>query len=219
MGLEDHGLFRLTDSGDSQDLAMAARRSSVSTLWHQQYGHLNVHYLSQLARDELVLGLPEIQTQQLGVCDACQAGKQHHTPFTSGNSWRASQVLQLVHADICGPMATLSILGSRYFLLFVDDFSRKMWVYFLKKKSDAFPVFQKFKPLVEKEFGKSIITLRSDNGGEFCSNVFSSFLDTHAIKCQLTTPHTPQQNSVVERQNKTITEMARSMLEHKHVRK
>ena len=56
VGLEDHGLFRLTDSNDSQDLAMAARRSSISTLWHQRYGHLNVHYLSQLARDELVLG-------------------------------------------------------------------------------------------------------------------------------------------------------------------
>ena len=70
-------------------------------------------------------------------------------------------------------MAT-PILGSRYFLLFVDDFSRKMSMYFLKKKSDAFPVFQMFKPLVEKESGTSIITLRSDNAGEFCSNEFSS---------------------------------------------
>ena len=104
-------------------------------------------------------------------------------------------------------MAT-PVLGFRYFLLFVDDFSRKMWVYFLKKKSDAFLVFQKFKPLVEKEFGKSIITLRSDNGGEFCSNEFSSFLDTHGIKCQLTTPHTPHHNNVVEHWNRTITKMA-----------
>ena len=63
MGLEDHGLFQLTDFGDSQDLAMAPWRSSLSTLWHQRYGHLNVHYLSRLARDELVLGLPEIQTR------------------------------------------------------------------------------------------------------------------------------------------------------------
>ena len=94
-------------------------------------------------------------------------GSNTTPPFTSGDSWQASQVLQLVHADICGPMATTSILGSRYFLLFVDDFSRKMWVYFLKKKFDAFPIFQKFKPFVKKEFGKSIITLRSDNGGNF----------------------------------------------------
>jgi len=71
VGLEDHGFFRLTDSGASQDLAMTARRSFVSTLLHQRYGHLNMHYLSQLPRDELVLGLAEIQPQQLGVCDAC----------------------------------------------------------------------------------------------------------------------------------------------------
>ena len=58
-------------------------------------------------------------------------------------------------------MAIPSVLGSRYFLLFVDDLSRKMWLYFLKKKSDAFPIFQKFKPLIEKESGKSTITLRS----------------------------------------------------------
>jgi len=116
-------------------------------------------------------------------------------------------------------MDTPSILGSRYFLFFVDDFNRKMWVYFLKKKRDAFLVFQKFKPLVENEFGKSIISLRLDNGGEFCSNVFSSFLDTHGIKCQFITPDTPQQNNVVECRNRTITEMARLMLEHRHVSK
>ena len=90
---------------------------------------------------------------------------------------------------------------------------------FSLKKSNAFPVFQKFKPLVEEESGKSIITVRSDNGGELCSNVFSSLLNTHGIKRQLTTPHTPQQNSVVEYQNRTITEMAQSMLKHKHVPK
>lgn len=62
-------------------------------------------------------------------------------------------------------MATPFVLGSRYVLLFIDDFNRKMWVYFLKKKLDAFLVFRKFKPLVEKESGKSIISLRSDSWG------------------------------------------------------
>ena len=96
-------------------------------------------------------GLHDIQTQQLGVCGACQAGKQHRSSFTNGESWLASKVLQLIHVDICGPMNTSSITGCKYFLLIVDDFSRKMWVYFLKYKSDAFSIFQKFKTLVEKE--------------------------------------------------------------------
>lgn len=117
-------------------------------------------------------------------------------------------------------MATPLVLGSSCFLLFVNDFnSRKMWIYFLNKKSNAFPTFWKFKPLAEKESRKSIITLRSNNGGHggFCSKEW--FLDTHGIKRQLTTPHTPQLNSVVERRNRPITEMAQSMLKHRHVPK
>ena len=125
-------------------------------------------------------------------------------------------MLQLVHADVCGPMNTPSITGNRYFLLFVDDFSRKMWVYFLKQKSDAFPVFQQFKAIVEKESSSSIRTLRTDNGGEFCSSAFFAFCTTHGIRHQFTTPHT-QQNGVVECRNRTITEMARAMLEHRNV--
>ena len=130
VGLEDHGLYRLLDTGDSPEVALAARISPISTLWHQQYGHLNMQYLSQLSREGLVSGLPDIQTQQLGVCSACQAGKQHRSSFKNGESWRASKVLQLLHADICGPMNTASITACKYFLLIVDDFSRKMWVYF-----------------------------------------------------------------------------------------
>lgn len=62
VGLEDHGLFRLVDFSDSQELAMAAKHSFVSTLWYQRYGHLIVHYLSQLVREDLAIGLPKIQT-------------------------------------------------------------------------------------------------------------------------------------------------------------
>ena len=113
------------------------------------------------------LALPEIQTQHLGFCDACQVGKQHPTPFTSGDSWQSSQVLQLVHVGICGPIATPFVLESRYFLLFVEDFSRKIWVFFLKK-FDAFTVFQKFKPLVEKESRQgNLLLLLGHNWGDF----------------------------------------------------
>eukprot|EP00253_Pinus_taeda_P036695 PITA_36695 len=160
VGLEDHGLYKLLDTCDFPEVALAARASPISTLCHQRYGHLNMQYLSQLSREGLVSRLPDIQTQQLGVCGACQAGKQHRSSFTNGESWHASKVLQLIHVDICGPMKTSSITACKYFLLIVDDFSRKMW---------------------------------------------------------FTTPYTPQQNSVVERRNRPVVEMARSMLQHKNV--
>eukprot|EP00253_Pinus_taeda_P027273 PITA_27273 len=166
VGLEDHGLYRLLETGNFPEVALAARASPISTLWHQRYGHLNMQYLSQLSREGLVSGLPDIQTQQLGVCGACQAGKQHRSSFTNGESWRASK---------------------------------------------------KFKTLVEKESSCDIMTLRTDNGGEFCSSAFSTFCATLCIKRQFTTPYTPKQNSVVERRNRTVVEMARSMLQHKSV--
>lgn len=86
MGFENHGLFRLVDFGDSKGLAMAVKLSSFSTLWHQWYGHLNVHYLSQLVQEDLVIGQLEIQTKNLGVRRACQAGKQHRTPFINSSN-------------------------------------------------------------------------------------------------------------------------------------
>lgn len=172
-----------------------------------------------MVREDLVVGLLEIQTKNHGVCRACQAGKQFRTSFSDGDAWRASEVLQLVHADICGPLNTPSVTGCRYFLLFVDDFSRRMWVYFLKQKSEVFTMFQTLKALVEKESSCQIVTLWSDNGGEFCSIEFTNFCASHGIKHQFTTPYTPQQNGVVERRNRTVTEMARSMLEHRNVPK
>ena len=89
-------------------------------------------------------------------------------------------------------MNTASIIGVRYFLMFVDDFNRKMWVYFLKLKSDMFKEFQKFKALVEKESSCHITSLQFDNSGEFCSKEFNNFCAKHGIQRQYTTFYTPQ---------------------------
>ena len=109
-------------------------------------------------------------------------------------------------------MSIESLGGSHYFLLFVDDFSRMNWVYFLKKKSEAFEHFKKFKALVEKQSGCQIKTLRTDRGGEFVSEEFNHFCEENGIHRELTAPYTPQQNGVAERRNRTIVEMGRSML-------
>jgi transposase InsO family protein len=120
----------------------------------------------------------------------------------------------MVHVDVCGPMNTTSITGARYLLQFVDDFSRKMWVYLLSLKSDVFKEFQNFQALVENESGCHITSLISHNGGEFCSKELNNFCAKHGIKRQYTTPYTPQQNGVVERRNCIITKMSRCMLQN-----
>ena len=89
-------------------------------------------------------------------CEGCLLGKQHQLPFSTDKAWRAKDLLELIHTDVCRPMRTHSHHNNRYFILFIDDFSRMTWVYFLKAKSEVFEIFKKFKVLVEKQSGKQI---------------------------------------------------------------
>ena len=112
----------------------------------------------------MVHGLPHILSTN-GVCEGCVLGKHHREMFDKGKSWRDKEPLQLIHSDICGPLETPSLSHAVYFLTFIDDFTCKTWVYFLKYKSETFFKFLLFKSLVENESGKKIKTLRNDNGG------------------------------------------------------
>jgi transposase InsO family protein len=112
-------------------------------------------------------------------------------------------------------MQTKSLGKSSYFITFIDDYSRKCWVYFLNTKDESFDTFKRFKALVENERGCKIKCLRTDRGGEFCSKDFQNYCDMNGIKRQLTIAYTSQQNGVAERKNRTVVEMARSMLQTK----
>ena len=113
--------------------------------------------LQLLERKGMVHGLPKIQS-----VDMCEGSKQTRKSFPTGKVWRATTCLELIHADLCGPMSRESFGGSYYFLLLTDDFSRVSWVYFLKSKSETFENFRKFKALVEKQNGTSIKVLRTE---------------------------------------------------------
>lgn len=120
--------------------------------------------------------------------------------------------MELIHSDICGPINPISNRGKRYIINFIDDFSRKTWVYLLQEKSEAFGAFKNYKPLVEKEIGLPIKVLRTDRGGEYISQDFANFCENHGIKRRLTAAYSPQQNRVCERKNRTIMNMVRSLL-------
>ena len=109
-------------------------------------------------------------------------------------------------------MNTTSIKAAKYFVTFIDDFSRKIWIYPIKVKSECFDKLKEFKALVENQCEMKIKVLPFDNGGEFMSNQFEEFLKKEGIARQTPAPHTRQQNGVTERANRTIVEMARSML-------
>jgi transposase InsO family protein len=106
----------------------------------------------------------------------------------------------------------VSFGGASYFVIFIDDFSRKVWVYVLKRKVDVFNTFKQFRVMVEKRTGRTIKCLRMDNGGEFTSLEFEKYCKEVGIIRHKTTVYTPQQNGVAECMNMTLLERARSML-------
>ncbi|MCH80296.1 retrovirus-related pol polyprotein from transposon tnt 1-94 [Trifolium medium] len=122
---------------------------------------------------------------------------------------RSSSVLEVVHSNVCGPFDEKSLGGNRYFITFVDEYSRKMWIYLIQTKDEVFDEFKRFKALVENQSSKRI--LRTDGGGEYTSKKFESFCVENGIEHEVTAPYTPQHNGLAERRNMTILDMARCM--------
>jgi hypothetical protein len=187
-------------------------RHDESWLWHRRLGHLNFDHLIKLKKIEAVKDLPRISNPQDSMCKPCQVGKQNKTQFKSKSFTSIEKPLQLVHMDLCGPSRQEGIGKENYFMLIIDDYSKLTWVAFLKEKAEAFEKFKIFKVLTETQTGKILKAVRSDQGGEFMSRDFKEFCVEHGIKREYTIPRTPQQNGVVERKNRKVQEMARSMM-------
>jgi transposase InsO family protein len=137
-------------------------------------------------------------------------GKNTKNHFPKSNS-KAEGILELVHSDVCNPMPSTSLSGYVYYISFIDDYSRKTWVYFLKSKDELLGKFKEFKALVENLSEKKIKILRLDNG-EYTSKEFGNFCRDVEIKRELTTPYNPQQNGVAERKNRMTMEAVKTMI-------
>lgn len=181
--------------------------------WHERLGHVNSETIRNMMQKELALGLPKGFIEKK-VCGSCLLGKHARQTFPKATSFRATKALELLHGDLCGPITPMTQGGNRYIFVVIDDHTRYMWSMLLKQKSDAFSKFKRLRSLVEKETGERIQTFRTDRGGEFVNHEFDSFCDGAGIRRHLTAPYTPQQNGVVERRNRTLMEMARSLLKH-----
>ncbi|KAK1419234.1 hypothetical protein QVD17_28397 [Tagetes erecta] len=197
-------------------VCLQAKIDNDDWLWHARLGHVNFDSMKQMVEKNMVVGMPKIDGENQ-ICDACLVGKQTRQPFPKTASFRATRPLELIHGDLCGPISPCTLTGNRYIFVLIDDFSRFMWTYFLKEKSEAFEAFKKFKVMVEVETNVKIKTFRTDRGGEFTSHEFDRFCETEGIIRHLTAPYTPQQNGVVERRNRTLLEMTRSILKARHV--
>ncbi|GJZ90850.1 putative RNA-directed DNA polymerase [Tanacetum coccineum] len=178
-----------------------------SYLWHCRLAHIGKTRMQKLHREGL---LENIDEESFDKCESCISGKMTKKPFNK-NIERATDLLGLIHTDVCGPLRHVSRKGASYFLTFTDDFSHYGYVYLLKHKHEVFETFKVFKAEVELQLGKKIKALRSDRGGEYLSQEFKDYLSENGIVQNLTSPYTPQQNGVSERRNRTLLDMVRSM--------
>ena len=177
-------------------------------LWHCRLGHINDKRIKRLVSTGI---LKPFDYESYGTCESCLLGKMTRAPFT-GKGARASDILGLIHTDVCGPMSIAARGGYNYFITFTDDLSRYGYVYLMRYKSEAFEKFKLFQNEVENQLDKKIKALRSDRGGEYLSNEFDDHLRNCGIVSQLTPPGTPQLNGVAERRNRTLLDMVRSMM-------
>ncbi|KAK3039795.1 hypothetical protein RJ639_027108 [Escallonia herrerae] len=151
---------------------------------------------------------------QLDFCEGCVYGKQKRVSFRKDGKKKKIERLELVHTDVCGPTTVKSLGGNFYFVSFIDDASRKTWIYAIRQKSDVYHTFKKWKTLVENETGNKVKCLKSDNGGEYSDGGFQEYCSNNDIRLIRTVKRTPQENGLAERMNRTIMERARYMRIH-----
>lgn len=204
----DNGIFKFSENDMK---CLMAGKSESALLWHRRLGHVNLQCLKKM-RDGGVIGMKfDDDGAEIKNCETCAQAKQTRNPFHASET-HSQKILELIHSDLCGPMETQSIGHARYILTFIDDFSKKVFVYFLKSKAEAMNKFIEFKNYVEVQTENKIRILRTDNGGEYCSVEFERYCKNQDIRHQLTTAYTPEQNGVAERMNRTLIERAKCLL-------
>ena len=206
--IKDKRLYLLechTDTPSShQSTGPQSTTDADSTIWHRRMGHLN-------HRDVLKStgkGTPNPNVS----CQICPLAKIAKTPVPASVDVRARSTIPLerIHSDVCGPLQTPSVGGSRFVVSFIDDFSRFAVLYFIKAKSEVLSCFRQF--TAEYSHTGKVRIIRSDNGGEYTSHAFATYCTEQSIKHEFTVPDTPQQNGVAERYFRTAMEMTRSLL-------
>ena len=150
-------------------------------------------------------------------CESCQFKKHTRVLFPKRLDPRTKSPFELVHIDVWGPSRSFSTLGFRYFITFIDDYSRCAWLFLMKTRAELFFIFQKFHAEIHTQFNTSIRILRSDNAKEYFCTPFSSFMSSHFILHQSSCAYTSQQNGVVEHKNRQLVETARTLLLHHKV--
>lgn len=206
------GLYCIKNAHNAMKIDEKMHTRNCQHVWHRKLGHRDNDAIQELFRKKLATGGTLQDCGIRSICECCQEAKFPRLPFPQQSKNRSKQPLDLLHVDVCGPMKNVTPGGCRYYLTVTDDYSRYTTVFFLREKSDVEEKLKHFVMEVKTTFGRPPKVIRSDNGGEFKNKSLETFFKKEGIRQQFTTPHTPQQNGIAERKNRTLNEMARCML-------
>ena len=198
-----NGLYYVsTSSSFSKGLVAASSPIPSQQLWHRRLCHPSPHVLSMM--------FPNF-CKTSHECDICHMSKSTRLSFPISKS-RATLPFEIVHSDVWGPSSHESFDGYRFYVTFIDDFTRTTFIYLLKFKHEVFNCFEDFHKLVKNHFSSKICILRSDNGTEYTSKVMATYLSDQGILHQTSCVGTPQQNGIAERKNRDLLEKTRSLM-------
>ena len=202
IGHESQGLFHLS----SPLCSIACTSTEATLLLHNHLGHPSLSKFQKLVSYFSSLSSLE--------CESCQLGKHTRVLFPKRLDLRTKSPFELVHTDVWGPSRSTFNLGFRYFVTFINDYSRCTWLFLMKTRAELFSIFQKFHAEIRTQFNTYMHILRSDNAKEYFSTPFSSFMSSHGILHQSSCTYTPQQNEVAERTNRHLVGTTHTLLLH-----
>ncbi|GBO20632.1 Retrovirus-related Pol polyprotein from transposon TNT 1-94 [Araneus ventricosus] len=185
-------------------------------LIHKRLCHVNIPIIKDMCKNKAVKGLEKVNIEMDNEsCITCNVGKATRTSLKKNYVYKrvTKSVLDRVHMDLWGPAPVNSLGGSKYFLSIIEDFSRKIDVFTLKSKSEVFSIFKEYLSRVQRELGRKLKSVRTDNGMEFCHKDFETFLRDLGIRIERTSFYTPELNGISERFNRSSMEAVRTMLQ------
>lgn len=191
---------------------------SLKEKWHRTLGHVNFNYLDTLCKNELLEGLPKNLEPDYMKCEVCIESKMHNLKFEN-NRKHATEILELIHTDLNGPHPIEGYRKERYFLTFIDDFSKLAKVYTIKHKSDVFNCFVEYVNHVENLTNKKIKEMICDNGLEYMNNDIYTFVRERGIHMRPCPPYVHELNGVAERYNRSVMDMSRCLMKEARVNK
>ncbi|GJR18922.1 retrovirus-related pol polyprotein from transposon TNT 1-94 [Tanacetum coccineum] len=184
----------------------------MSWLWHRCLSHLNFGAINHLARHGLIRGLPKLKFEKDHLCYACAIGKSKKKPHKPKSEDTNQEKLYLLHMDLCEPMRIASFNGKKYILVIVDDYSRFTWVKCLSSKDEALDFIIKFPKMIQVRLKVPIRRIKTNNGIEFVNQTLREYYEKVGISHETSVACSPYQNGVVKRRNRTLIEVARTML-------